>query len=203
MTKQFKAWPLYTLLLGFVVPTVAIFGYAYYEGVNAPPPSPAVANEDELTPASTLAEGVFAYFSEEELPREASPDDEPWAVIYPNTVPMKIGTVDVKASVAESWPDRIKGLSDTPYLPKEVVKLFTFDSLAYHGIWMKDMNYAIDIIWVDETNTIVHIVKNATPESYPETFSPTVPALYVIETAAGFVDEHALTTGVSVTLSAL
>lgn len=200
MAKQFKSWPTYSLILGFIVPTIAIFGYAYYEGTQAPTSTPVAASEEPLTPADTLAEGVFAYFNEKELPPATAASNEPWASIYPSTVPMQIGDVTVKASVAESWPDRIKGLSGTPYLPPDVVKLFIFDSLAYHSIWMKEMNYAIDIIWVDEKNTIVHIVKKATPESYPETFSPTVPALYVIETAAGFVDEHALTVGTLVTL---
>ncbi|USN87614.1 MAG: DUF192 domain-containing protein [Candidatus Nomurabacteria bacterium] len=118
-----------------------------------------------------------------------------WHTIYPVTKPLRIGNVEVEASVAKTWADRIKGLSDTPYLPDNVVKLFVFDAEAEHGIWMKDMNYAIDIIWVDENNKIVDIKKNATPESYPESFTPSVPALYVIETVSGFVDQHQISIG--------
>ncbi len=200
MTKQLKSWPMYTLLLGFVVPTIAIFGYAYYEGKNAPVTTASVTSDESRTPADTLAEGVFAYFNEKEATPTVTSSSDPWTNIYPMTVPMQIGTVSVQASVAESWPDRIKGLSGTPYLPPEVVKLFVFDSLAYHSIWMKDMNYAIDIIWVDEQNQIVHIAKSVPPESFPETFSPPKPALYVIEAVAGFADEHALAVGTPVIL---
>lgn len=119
----------------------------------------------------------------------------PWEVIYPTTESMKIGGVDVKASIAQNWPDRIKGLSDTPYLPEDVVKIFVFDSAGYHSIWMKDMNYSIDIIWVDADSKIVHIEKDASPESYPGMFVTEVPATYVIETVTGFAAKNEIVVG--------
>lgn len=122
------------------------------------------------------------------------------ATLYPNTKPMTIGSVTVQASIAQSWVDRIKGLSDTPYLPDDIVKLFLFESSALHGIWMKDMNYAIDIIWVDEALSIVHIEKAVSPDTYPTSFIPDVPARYVIEAAAGFATTHAIKKGDRVVL---
>lgn len=122
------------------------------------------------------------------------------ATLYPNTKPITIGSVTVQASIAQSWVDRIKGLSDTPYLPDDIVKLFLFESSALHGIWMKDMNYDIDIIWVDEALSIVHIEKDVSPDTYPTSFIPDVPARYVIETAAGFVTTHAIKKGDRVVL---
>lgn len=130
-------------------------------------------------------------------------EETPWEVIYPNTKTMTIGEVEVKASVAKTWPERIKGLSDTPYLPDDVVKLFNFDSAGFHSIWMKDMNYSIDIIWVDSELRIVHIVEKASPESYPAMFVTEVPAVYVIETVAGFVAENGIVVGDSVVLPIL
>ena len=122
-------------------------------------------------------------------------DETDWRKIYPKTQDLKIAEVMVKASVARTWAERIRGLSDTPYLPEDVVKLFVFDSLGEHSIWMKDMNYAIDIIWVDAKNKIVDIKENATPESYPEAFSPKADALYVIETKVGFVAKNNIKIG--------
>lgn len=124
---------------------------------------------------------------------EAVGDD--WQKIYPKTQDLKIADVTVKASVARTWAERIKGLSDTPYLPEGVVKLFIFDTVGEHSIWMKDMNYAIDIIWVDAENKIVDIKTNATPETYPESFSPKSHALYVIETKVGFVTKNNIKIG--------
>lgn len=139
------------------------------------------AGKPVLTPASTTGESVK--------------NNDDWRVIYPKTQDLKIAKITVQASVAKTWAERIKGLSNTPYLPEEVVKLFVFDSLGEHSIWMKDMNYAIDIIWVDAENKIVDIKENATPESFPEAFSPKKDALYVIETKVGFVAKNNIKIG--------
>ncbi len=131
----------------------------------------------------------------------AVPDNEDvWREIYPTTVPITIADVSVEASVADTLPERIKGLSGTPYLPMGVVKLFAFGAAGSHSIWMKDMNYAIDIIWVDETGVIVHLEENITPESFPESFGSPTPAWYVIEAAAGFVAANQIVAGDQVVL---
>lgn len=118
-----------------------------------------------------------------------------WRKYYPELVPVVIGSVTVQASVADSIPERIKGLSDTPYLPEGVVKLFAFGAEGEHGIWMKDMNYPIDIIWVAKSGVIVHIEKEVSPETYPNSFSSPKPAWYVIEAPSGFVDANKVSLG--------
>ncbi len=128
------------------------------------------------------------------LPSEKTPEDN-WRQYYPELVPIVIGDISVQASVADSIPERIKGLSGTPYLPSGVVKLFAFGAEGEHGIWMKDMNYPLDIIWVAKNGTIVHIEDNVSPETYPESFSSPRPAWYVIEAQAGFVASSSITVG--------
>ncbi len=123
--------------------------------------------------------------------------------IYPNTKAMFIGSVEVQASVAQTWPERIEGLSNTPYLPESIVKLFIFDSSGFHSFWMKDMNYSIDILWVDEAEVIVHIEENASPASYPAMFVPKSEARYVVETTAGFVEKNGIKLGDRVVLPTL
>lgn len=125
---------------------------------------------------------------------EAVPDEE-WRSIYPDTIPMRIGDVSVHASIADTMPERIKGLSGTPFLPAEVVKLFAFGAAGSHSIWMKDMNYPIDIIWADEAGTIVHIEEAVAPETFPESFASPEPAWYVVETKAGFVASNTIAVG--------
>lgn len=124
---------------------------------------------------------------------ELTEDD--WEVIYPDTVPARIGSTTLKASVADSLQERIQGLSGTPFLPEDVVKLFVFGTAGSHSIWMKDMNYALDIIWLDEEGLIVHIEENVAPETYPESFASPVPAWYVVEANAGFVERHGIKNG--------
>ena len=121
--------------------------------------------------------------------------EKEWRTYYPELVPIIIGSTSAYASIADSLPELIKGLSDTPSLPDTVVKLFAFGSTGKHSIWMKDMNYPIDIIWLDESGKIVHIVENVSPDTYPESFAPPTPALYVIETNAGFVASSSLSMG--------
>lgn len=126
---------------------------------------------------------------------------EEWRLIYPNTIPVNIGEVTVQASIADSLPERIKGLSNTPFLPDDVVKLFVFGTLGSHSIWMKDMNYSIDIIWTTEDGEIVHIEENISPETFPDSFESPIPSWYVIEASAGFVERNSIEVGDKVTLA--
>jgi uncharacterized membrane protein (UPF0127 family) len=118
-----------------------------------------------------------------------------WHTYFPELIPLVIGTVSVQASVADSLPERIKGLSDTPFLPQGVVKLFVFGSEGEQSIWMKDMNYSLDILWAQKDGTIVHIEENVSPKTYPNAFSSPKPAWYVIEANAGFVASSSIKLG--------
>lgn len=132
----------------------------------------------------------------------ATPSDTPdWRVLYPDTVPIVIGEVTMLASIADTLPERIQGLSNTPYLPDNVVKLFVFGVNGAHSIWMKDMNYALDILWVSEAGEIVHIEEDVAPESFPESFSSPTPAWYVIEANAGFVKANTIDVGQKVSIT--
>ena len=66
--------------------------------------------------------------------------------------------------------------------------LFVFPDNDQHGIWMKDMKFPIDIIWISENYNIVHVKKDATPESYPTVFKNSKPARYVLELPAGSIE---------------
>jgi len=164
--------------------------------------------------------GVWIYFgvqNEQQELREAVargdfeiPDEEPvaevepeaWRSVYPNTVPLMVGSVAVQASVADTLSKRIKGLSDTPFLPENVVKLFAFGVPGTHSIWMKDMNYSIDIMWAAENGEIVHIEENVSPDTFPTSFSSPTPAWFVVEASAGFVANNAIELGDKVVLPA-
>ncbi len=134
------------------------------------------------------------------LPAVASAEPEDWREYYPKTVPINIAGIDVLASVADTVPDRIKGLSDTPYLPDGLVKLFAFNIAGNHSIWMKDMNYPLDVMWLAEDGEIVYIEENLSPDSYPQSFASPVSAWYVIEANAGFVASSSIAVGDQVAL---
>ncbi len=92
------------------------------------------------------------------------------------------------ATLANTPEAREKGLSGTEKLDDLQVMLFAFDTNDTHGIWMKDMNYPIDIFWVSEDFQIVHIEKRVGPETFPKTFRPHTPSRYVIESNANVAE---------------
>lgn len=128
-------------------------------------------------------------------PAQQDNSQEEWRRYYPITTPITIGSTTVAASVAETLPERIKGLSGTPYLPEGLVKLFVFGQEGTHAIWMKDMNYAIDIIWIAKSGEVIHIEESVAPETYPESFASPTPVWYVVEANAGFVLENNIQLG--------
>lgn len=69
--------------------------------------------------------------------------------------------------VPRNTQERQLGLGAVKKLPEKYGMLF--EGSGQIGIWMKGMHYAIDIIWLDSTNRVIHIVHNAQPDSYPET----------------------------------
>jgi uncharacterized membrane protein (UPF0127 family) len=108
---------------------------------------------------------------------------------------LRIGGTQFFASVARTPNERAQGLSGTSFIPSNFAKLFVFDEEGYWGIWMKDMNYPIDIIWLDSNKIVVYSETAVSPESYPEVFIPSTPAQYVIELRAGTVKDLNITYG--------
>ncbi len=182
------------ILGGVFVISFAFFGIGYFY-LSIPWQQDVRVVDDEVV--SNVASTAVAEVPQWDKEFTAA---DTWQSIYPDTKLMHIGDVTVHASIADSWPERIQGLSGTPYLPENVVKLFVFDSPGFHAIWMKDMAYAIDIFWVNDEGVIVDIAANVSPLTYPESFVPASPARYVIEATAGFVQTHAVTIGEKIVL---
>jgi len=86
-----------------------------------------------------------------------------------------------RVEIAESASERVQGLSRRETLAEDEGLLFIFPEEDLHGIWMKDMFFALDIAWISEDLEIVHIEEMVSPDTYPEAFYPNVPASYVLE----------------------
>ena len=108
---------------------------------------------------------------------------------------MFIDEVFFSVTVADEPHERQQGLSNTTPLEDQTGMLFVFDSPGRYGMWMKDMNYALDMIWIDDTLTVVHIEENVTPDSYPKVFSSSVPARFVLEVPAFTVESFRISEG--------
>jgi uncharacterized membrane protein (UPF0127 family) len=105
--------------------------------------------------------------------------------IIEDKVYIKTSNMLIKAEVLDSDGERTLGLSGRNSFDANKAVLFVFDSPDTHGIWMKDMKFAIDIVWLDSNKKVVTIEPKVQPGSYPKVFKPKSKSLYVIEFAEG------------------
>ncbi len=115
--------------------------------------------------------------------------------VYANDLTVSVGDISFKTERLETESKRVKGLSGKKCIPDDVAMLFVFDKPDTYGFWMKDMNFSIDMIWLDGDKKVVYIQKNATPESYPQIFKPSKNSLYVLEVASGTADRAGMKEG--------
>lgn len=98
---------------------------------------------------------------------------------------------------------RQRGLGGRESIPENYGMLFVFPRSDRYGFWMKDTLVPLDMFWLDEGGKVVFMAQNVPPSSFPQVFYPMTPALYVLETAAGFGAAHAVATGTPLRLKKL
>lgn len=114
----------------------------------------------------------------------------------PQVVTVEIGNATISATIADTSQARSNGLSGTSDLAANCGMLFVFPADQAWQFWMKDMHYNLDIIWLDATKKVVHVVNNASPDSYPFTvFAPSASARYVLEINGGEAKKTDITVG--------
>jgi uncharacterized membrane protein (UPF0127 family) len=96
-----------------------------------------------------------------------------------------------------------KGLSGHPGLPSGTGLLFLFETLSYQSMWMPDMNFPLDIVWLDEMFTIVNITYNAKPCENKDdcpSYSSVNLVKYAIEMTAGEAAKYGFELGKELTI---
>lgn len=92
----------------------------------------------------------------------------------------------------------VQGLSGRPPLSAGNGMLFIFPEIAKKSMWMPDMKFALDIIWLDENMGIVHITKDCEPcvsrDACPS-YSSKYKVKYAIELKAGDADAYGFEVG--------
>lgn len=116
--------------------------------------------------------------------------------INPTTINyVKINDAIVEVDIASSDVERARGLSGRTNLAENSGLLFVFDRPSRNMFWMKDMNFPIDIIWLDENKKIIYIQQKLSPKTYPEVFGPEASSLYVLEVNSNFTKKHNIKIG--------
>ncbi len=111
---------------------------------------------------------------------------------------VKIAGQNIKVDLALTSAVQAQGLSGRASLAEDQGMLFIFDTAGNYPFWMKDMNFAIDIIWLSEDLKVIYIKKDARPELFPETYGPNKSmknTKYVLEVVSGFAEKNNLKVG--------
>src|SRR3989344_6207881 len=92
---------------------------------------------------------------------------------------------DIKVEIADEAEEQIEGLSGREGLGENEGMLFVFENPGRYSFWMKDMNFPIDIIWLDAGMKVIYIKEDARPEDGEANFGPDTESKYVLEAPAG------------------
>ena len=108
-------------------------------------------------------------------------------IVYSHAIVTTSSGKEIPVEVADTLKKRSLGLGKRTSLKKGWGMLFVFEKRKPHRFWMKDMQFPLDIIWLDN-HRIVHIIHNAKPDNSMdklEVMTSPVPANFVLEIAAG------------------
>ncbi len=155
-----------------------------------PVPTPTDTPEppmDTATPVETPAP---------EIPTPAPTDTPPAeTAVVPGTGDgqplVTIGGASFVVDVADTSESRQQGLSGRESLTEGAGMLFVFDQERVLTFWMKEMNFPLDMVWIDASCAVVDISRDV-PIPEPgqtladlPTYGPETPAMYVLEINAG------------------
>lgn len=99
--------------------------------------------------------------------------------------------------IANTDEERRIGLSQTQSLDEDEGMLFIFNGPSLPRFWMKDMDFPLDIIWVNENLEIVEIDENLVPcmDVQCPTYSPSQRVKYVLEINSGLSEKYRISKG--------
>jgi uncharacterized membrane protein (UPF0127 family) len=144
----------------------------------------------------------------------ATPEAAPTASVAPSARPQAscepttsrahvlLGDRKVPVDLAFTPESRTKGLSGRPCLARGTGLVLGWDVPTPAQIWMPDMNFAIDVVFV-RGEQVVAVYADAQPcvRGRPcPTFGPDVPVDYVLEVPAGSCAEWGLKAGGTIRL---
>lgn len=147
----------------------------------------------------TRNDGASAKTSTQERPASGStpivraPDTHAQVVLMPpGRDPV---TVDVE--IADSDAERQQGLMYRKQLANDDGMLFLFERPQHLTFWMRNTYLPLDMIFIEQSKTVLGVVENAEPLTDTTREVPGV-SQYVLEVNAGFSREHGITAGTMV-----
>ncbi len=105
---------------------------------------------------------------------------------------------ELEAEVADTPEKLLFGLAFRDGLPPNGGMLYIYEDNGLHRVRTKEYRFPIDILWVDESHHVVHLLEHAMPCSQEPCSlygPPPAPARYVIQAEAGFIKRSGVAKG--------
>lgn len=96
--------------------------------------------------------------------------------------------------VVQTDEERMKGLMFREQLPEDQGMLFVFEFSRIQSFWMRNTFIPLDIAFIDSEGKIVDI-QQMEPIDESKNYISAAPALYVLETNAGWFERHGVKVG--------
>jgi uncharacterized membrane protein (UPF0127 family) len=139
-----------------------------------------------------LTEGCKEKKQVESLTKEITFTKEGEMILKKNENDSVVATLDIE--IADDDYQTRTGLMYRKSMDDDKGMLFIFDEEIQRGFFMKNTEFALDIIYINSDKKIVNIAKNAVP--FDKTTIPSDgPAKYVLEVNAGLTDQWGLEKG--------
>ena len=120
------------------------------------------------------------------------------------TYTIRLGDTSILAEVANTEEKRIQGLSGRNALGNNQGMLFEFPNRGYHSMWMKQMKFPLDIVWIlDDTvvGTSENVPNPRTDSDKLPVYTPPEAVNVVLEVNAGFSKQHHVSKGTKITIN--
>lgn len=120
---------------------------------------------------------------------------------------VKINGIDIEVEIASTTELRKIGLSKREGLYAYSGMLFKFEQNdLIPNFWMKDMKFAIDILWINDGKIIkidekIQPPADGTPDEKLKIYKPGKPVDYVLELNSGFCERNTIKVGDSVEIA--
>lgn len=105
----------------------------------------------------------------------------------------------IKVEIAESGADKQRWLMfREERLPLNSAMILVYEKSDLYSMWLLNIEYNLDLIWINENGNIVYMVKDAEPckntfDAASCTYKNTKAAKYIIAATSGFIEEHDIT----------
>lgn len=104
----------------------------------------------------------------------------------------------METEVASTPEKLLFGLAFREGLPPDTGMLYIFESTGLHRVRTRQFRIPVDMLWIDESHHVVHILEQVPPcaqDPCPLYGPPPEPVRYLIEADAGYARREGITTG--------